>query len=48
MTQTNNEQLTIIEKKLENGVQVFSAKEVALLLNTIRIMKAVNRTRGIK
>lgn len=32
--------LQIIELKLENGVQLFQAKEVAYLLNTIRILKA--------
>jgi hypothetical protein len=32
--------LQIIELKLENGVQLFSAQEIAYLLNTIRILKA--------
>jgi hypothetical protein len=31
--------LQIIELKLENGVQQFSAREIAYLLNTIRILK---------
>ncbi len=47
MTHTTNDQLSEIEKKLSNGVQLFSSKEVALLINTIRIMKAINRRKGI-
>jgi hypothetical protein len=34
----------IIEQKLENGVQVFSAKEVKHLLNEIRIYQHIVKT----
>lgn len=40
----------IIEAKLENGVQTFSAHEVALLLNQIRILEAginIEKVKGL-
>lgn len=36
--------LQIVELKLENGVQLFSANEVAFLLNQIRIQQALIET----
>lgn len=37
-----------LEKKLENGVQVYSAKEVAYLLNQLRIYRYLNSRKTIK
>lgn len=39
----------ILELKLENGVQLFSAQDVAHLLNHIRILDAIiKKEKGIK
>jgi hypothetical protein len=35
--------IAMIERKLESGVQVFSAKDVAHLINEVRIQMAINR-----
>lgn len=41
-------EIDAIEAKLENGFQIFTAQEVAYLLNHIRIYKQMNEARTTK
>jgi hypothetical protein len=46
-----NDRLTtkqVIELKLENGVQLFSAQEIANLLNIIRVQEQLLKEKGNK